>query len=154
MGINASFPFLAGTVGLIISGYISDKYFIGKRRNFIIAADLLTAVFLYLTYSTSAEGFAMVALTLSGFFVCLAFGAIWAVPMNMLPPEVMGGSSSFLNFAGQIAGFIAPIVIGFLVQISGGKFATSFSFLIIAILFSAGIALTVRDTDKPEPSNS
>jgi len=149
MGINASLPFLAGTVGVIVGGYVSDKYFVGKRRNLIIGSELLGAICLYLTYSTAAEGLAMVALTLSGFFVCVAFGAIWALPMNILPPEVMGGSSAFINFAGQIAGFISPIVIGYLVQISGGQFATAFSFLIIAILLSAGIALTVH-----EPQNS
>lgn len=154
MGINASLPFLAGTVGLIIGGYVSDKYFVGKRRNLIIGAELLAAISLYLTYSTAAEGLAMVSLTLSGFFICIAFGAIWALPMNILPPEVMGGSSAFINFAGQIAGFISPMVMGFLIQISGGKFTTAFSFLIIAILFSACIALTVHEKKKLEPSNS
>lgn len=153
MGINASLPFLAGTVGVIVGGYISDKYFVGKRRNLIIGSELLGAICLYLTYSTAAEGLAMISLTLSGFFVCVAFGAIWALPMNILPPEVMGGSSSFINFAGQIAGFISPIVMGYLVQISGGSFGKAFGFLIIAMLISAGIALTVTEKGKLQPIN-
>ena len=73
MGINASLPFLAGTVGVIVGGYISDKYFVGKRRNLIIGSELLGAICLYLTYSTAAEGLAMISLTLSGFFVCCSF---------------------------------------------------------------------------------
>lgn len=151
MGITASLPFFAGTVGVILGGYLSDKFFVGKRRNLIIGAELLTALSLYLTYSTSAEGMAMVALTASGFFVCIAFGAIWALPMNILPPEVMGGSSAFINFAGQIAGFISPIVMGLLVQLSGGKFVTAFIFIIAGILLSAAIAFTVSEKAKGEP---
>jgi len=145
MGITASLPFFAGTVGLVAGGYVSDKYFVGKRRNLIIAADLLAAVCLYLTYTIGTEVWAMVALTFSGFFMCLAFGGIWALPMTILPQEVMGGSSAFINFGGQIAGFISPMVLGFLIEQAGGTFGTAFSVLIIAIVVSAGISLTVHD---------
>ena len=34
MGINASIPFFAGTVGLMLGGYISDKYFVRQTANF------------------------------------------------------------------------------------------------------------------------
>ena len=148
MGITASLPFFAGTIGVILGGYLSDKYFVGKRRNLIIGSELMGAICLYFTYVTPAEVPAMIFLTLTGFFVCLAFGAIWALPMNILPPEVMGGSAAFINFAGQIAGFISPIVIGFLIQGSGGKFATAFTFLVAGILLSAVIAFTVHEKAK------
>lgn len=150
MGINASIPFFAGTVGLILGGYISDKYFVGKRRSLIIGSDVLSAICLYFTFSTGAAGLAMVLLSFSGFFICLSFGAIWALPMNVLKPEVMGGSSALINFGGQVAGFISPIVIGYLIEKSGGSFDTAFYFLIAAILVSAVITLTVHDHEKFE----
>jgi len=87
-------------------------------------------------------------LTLSGFFICLAFGAIWALPMNVLKPDVMGGSSSLINFGGQVAGFLSPIIIGYLIQSSGGQFNTAFYFLIAGILASAVITFTVREQEK------
>lgn len=148
MGLTASLPFFAGTIGLIVGGYISDKYFVGKRRNLIILSEILTAICLYLTYNTVAQELAVTFLTLAGFFVCIAFGAIWALPMNILPPDVMGSSSSFINFAGQIAGFISPMVIGLLVQLAGGSFGTAFGFLIIAMLASAVVAFTIREGAK------
>jgi sugar phosphate permease len=148
MGVTASMPFFAGTVGLIVGGFISDKYFVGKRRNLIILSEILGAISLYLTYTTVAQGLAFTYLTLSGFFVCMAFGAIWALPMNILPVNVMGSSSSFINFAGQIAGFISPIVMGLLVQLAGGSFGTAFGFLIIAILVSSVVAFTIREGPK------
>lgn len=153
MGVTASLPFFAGTVGLIIGGYISDKYFVGKRRNLIVSSEIIAAICLYMTYNSTSEGLTIVMLILVGFFICIAFGAIWALPMNILPSEVMGGSSAFINFAGQIAGFISPIVIGYLVQRAGGKFGTAFSFLIAGITLSAVIAFTIREKAKVEISN-
>ena len=90
----------------------------------------------------------MVFLSLSGFFICLSFGAIWALPMNVLKPEVMGSSSAFINFGGQAAGFLSPIVIGYLIQQAGGSFNTAFYFLIAAVLVSAVLTLTVREHEK------
>jgi sugar phosphate permease len=148
MGINASLPFLAGTIGLILGGYWSDKYFVGKRRNLIIGSNILSAIFLYLTFITSAQVPAMALLTLSGFFICLSFGAIWALPMNVLKPEVMGSSASLINFGGQVAGFISPIVIGYLIELAGGSFNTAFYFLIAAVLVSAVITITIREQEK------
>jgi len=145
MGIIASLPFFAGTVGTVLGGYISDKYFVGKRRTVIVVSEVLTAICLILTYTTPNETLAMTFLTLTGFFCCIAFGGIWALPMNILPPEVMGSSSGFINFAGQIAGFISPIAMGLLVQMAGGSFGTAFSFLVIASLVSASIAFTIHE---------
>ncbi|MCM3571454.1 MFS transporter [Neobacillus mesonae] len=154
MGINASIPFFAGTVGLILGGYVSDKFFVGKRRSLIIGSDILSAIFLFLTFSTGAAGLAMVFLTISGFFICGSFGAIWALPMNVLKPEVMGSSSAFINFGGQAAGFLSPIVIGYLIQKAGGSFDTAFYFLIAAILVSSVLTLTVREHEKVQVSNA
>lgn len=145
MGIIASLPFFAGTVGCIAGGYISDKYFVGKRRNLIVIAELITAVCLILTYTTPNQTLAMTFLTLTGFFICIAFTGIWALPMNLLPGDVMGSSAAFINFAGQIAGFISPIVMGMLVQKAAGSFGTAFSFLVIAMLASVCISFTIRE---------
>ncbi|MBB6446831.1 MFS transporter [Bacillus benzoevorans] len=148
MGINASLPFFAGTVGLILGGYLSDKFFVGRRRTLIIGSDILAAIFLYFTFTTGSMVPAMALLTLSGFFICMSFGAIWALPMNVLKPEVMGSSSALINFGGQVAGFISPIVIGFLIEAAGGSFNTAFYFLIAAVLVSAVITTSVREHEN------
>jgi fucose permease len=117
-----------------------------------VASELITAVCLFLTFTIQNQLLAMTFLTCTGFFITIAFTAIWALPMNLLPSEVMASSASFINFAGQIAGFISPIVMGLLVQRAGGSFGTAFSFLIIAILVSACIALTIREKKESKLS--
>jgi len=154
MGIIASLPFFAGTVGSIVGGYVSDKYFVGKRRNLIVASELITALCLFLTFTIENQVLAMTFLTCTGFFITVAFSAIWALPMNLLPSEVMASSAAFINFAGQIAGFISPIVMGILVQKAGGSFDTAFSFLILAMIVSACIGFTIREKKKDNISKA
>ena len=47
-------------------------------------------------------------------------------------------------FGGQVAGFISPFVMGYLIDRAKGSFNGAFIFLIIAIVASAVVALTVQ----------
>jgi nitrate/nitrite transporter NarK len=78
----------------------------------------------------------------------MGMGAFWALPMSIIPKSVMGTASAVVTMGGQLAGLVSPMVIGYLVQISGGSFNTSFMFLIAGTLLSSAIALTVKE-QKP-----
>lgn len=145
MGIAASLPFFAGTIGLILGGWLSDKFFTGRRKYLIIISQLIGAFFLYLTYTVASADMAVVYQTFAGGFLFMAMGAFWALPMNVIPSTVMGSAASFVNFAGQIAGFCSPMVMGYLIQTSGGSFNSAFMFLIIGTVVSSIIAITVRE---------
>lgn len=148
MGISASLPFFAGTVGLIFGGWVSDKWFKNSRKVPIMMTQIIGAFFLYMTYTVASADMAVLYQTLAGGFLFMAMGAFWALPMNTIPKVVMGTASGFINMAGQIAGFISPMVMGYLIQASGGSFDTSFMFLIGGALLSCIIALTVKES-KP-----
>jgi sugar phosphate permease len=148
MGIAASLPFFAGTVGLISGGWISDKWFPNHRKIPVILTQLIGAFLLYLTYTVTSATGAVVYQTLAGGFLYLAMGAFWALNMSIIPKNVMGTASSVINTAGQIAGFLSPMAIGYLVQISGGSFNSAFMLLIAGTVFSSLVALTVREA-KP-----
>lgn len=142
MGITASVPFFAGTLGLILGGYLSDKFFKNNRKVLVVITNLLGASFLYATYY-AVNNDILTCMTFAGLFIGMAFGSIWGLPMNVMPKEVMGAASGFINMAGQIAGFISPMVIGYLVQASG-NFQSAFMFLIAGSLASAAVASTIR----------
>lgn len=148
MGVTASLPFFAGTVGMIIGGWLSDKFFRGRRKYLLIATQLVGAMFLYFTYTVSSAEMVVVHETLAGFFLFMGMGAFWALPMNVIPGNVMGVAAGFVNFAGQIAGFFSPIVMGYLITWSGGNFDNAFLFLIVGSVLSAVIAMTVREKEK------
>ena len=145
MGLAASYPFFAGFVGAIVAGWFSDKVFPRKRNILYIICVILTAVFLYLTYSTANVGAAIFYNTLAGFFLMAANAGLTAIPVTVIPKEIMGVSMGVINFGNQMAGFLAPTIIGFLVQFSGGSFNSTFILLIVACLLTAVISLTLRE---------
>ena len=143
MGVVASLPFFAGTVACVLGGWISDKYFSGNRRSPIVAAQLLSAFLLYLTLTADSTTMLVICQTLAGFSLNFFFTAFWALPMNTVPKEVMGIASGFINMAGQIAAFISPTVVGYLVGTTGGNYDLSFIFLIVSLLVSCAIVFTL-----------
>jgi sugar phosphate permease len=150
MGMAASLPYFAGTLCCILGGWISDKFFSNHRRVPIVATQLLSALFLYLTCTTNVIGLLVIYQTLTG--ACLAFflSTFWALPMNTIPKAVMGTAGGFINMAGQIAAVVSPLAIGYLVQISKGGFYSAFMFLIGAVLVSTAIVFTLKEQKAPQ----
>lgn len=141
MGIAASLPFFAGTVAIALGGWVSDRFFPQRRTVPLIATQLLSALFLYLTLTANSLVMLLVCQTLAGAFIQTFISAFWALPYNLLPKSVIGTAGGFINMGGQIAALIAPLLIGYLVGASGGKFHSTFAFLIGAILLSCAIVV-------------
>lgn len=143
-GILGSLPFFVGTVGMLIGGYLSDR-FKGYRKWLFIPNTLIAAGFLYLTYSVTSADWAVVFQCVSSLFMFLAFAAFWGLVIDAIPPAIMGASSGTVNFGGQVAGFISPFVMGYLIDTNQGSFDLAFMFLIVAAIGSALVALTVNN---------
>lgn len=140
-GAVAALPFAAGFAGLLIAAYISDKS--GKRKWVLVSVLAGNALFMLLTATAANATLAVVFLTATGFFLPAIQGPFWSLPMDLLPSRVMGYSTGFINTGGQIAGVVAPIVIGSLIQITR-RYEAGFVFMAI----SAGISAVLVGTLK------
>lgn len=143
MGVAASLPYFAGTVGSVLGGWISDKYFNDRRRIPIVICQLLSALFLYLTFVASTATQLVLCQTLAGLFFSSFFSTFWALPMNTVPRNLMGVAGGFINMAGQAAAFISPMFVGYLVGAAGGSFDHTFVFLIVSLLVSSALVFTL-----------
>jgi sugar phosphate permease len=143
MGVVASLPFFSGTIGSIAGGWVSDRYFGHDRRVPILMAEITSALLLYMTFTAHSIAMLIIAQTLAGFFLMSFFSAFWAMPMNSVPRHLMGVASGFINMAGQISAFLAPLALGYLVQVMGGDFATTFLLLIAALALSSAVVFTI-----------
>ena len=148
MGITASLPFFAGTVGSVLGGWISDRYFKHDRRIPIVATQLISALFLYLTFTAKSVVMMVICQTIAGFFLMTFFSTFWALPMNTVPKALMGMASGLINMAGQIAAFVSPLLLGVIVQATGGSFDLSFLLLIAALVLSSAIVMTIKGGDR------
>jgi sugar phosphate permease len=153
MGIAASLPNFAGAIGCIIGGLLSDKLFSNSRRAPIVAAQLTSALLLYLTLTADSVKMLVIYQTLAGFCLTFFFSVFWALPMNTVPKRLMGVTSGVINLAGQIAAFLSPILVGYLVGAANGKYDSAFMLLIGSLLVSCVIVFTLPSTiSHPEES--
>ncbi|WP_369691605.1 MFS transporter [Sphingobium fuliginis] len=150
MGLASSLPFFAATVGCLVGGVVSDKYFSDNRRVPIIVTELLAALLLYLTFVSNSVAMLVICQTLAGF--CLSFfaSAFWALPMNTVPKSMMGLVSGLINMAGQVAALISPLLVGYLVDTAGGGFGPAFGLLAGSMLVSCAVVFTLPGRSKGE----
>nr|WP_295972625.1 MFS transporter [uncultured Bacillus sp.] len=142
-GIAGSIPYLFGAAGTLLGGWLSDRVKSYKKWLFVPGA-LIAGYFLYLTYTVTSSNTAVVYQCISSLFMFLAMASFWGIVMDSIPAHIMGSSSSTVNFGGQVAGFISPFVMGYLIQASGGSYDNAFIFIIAAMVASACLTLTIR----------
>jgi len=149
MAVAASIPFFVATVGMLLSGWMSDKLFRGRRRYLVVFAELIGALCLYLFYTTPSAEYALMYQSLAAGFLFMALGSIWALPVIYLPENLMGSGSGFVNTGGQLGGLVAPLAIGMIIDWTGGDYDAAFKLLALSCLVSSSIIFFgIREKSK------
>jgi len=151
MGIAASLPFFAGTIGWVLGGWLSDNTFSHNRKIPLIAAQWLTAVCMYMVYTSQSLEALIIWQTVTGFILYVAVGGVFSLPVSAISKEITGRAMGIVNTAGQIAGFLSPLIVGFLVQMSGAgskSFDSAFIFFIVCVVVSSLVAMTFPKSRK------
>lgn len=130
-GYLASVPFLAACVGLLLSGFLSDRLVrqgksVGMaRKTPIIVGMLLSMSIIGANYTNNTA--------LIIFFMALAFFGngmaliSWVFVSLLSPKHLIGLTGGIFNFMGNLASIVVPIVIGYMVQ--GGNFKPALVFV-------------------------
>lgn len=149
-GITGSLPFFVGTFGSLLGGWLSDYLKSGRKWLFIVSS-ALTAVFLYLTFTVPSADLAVLYQCVGAFFLLFALSSLWGIIIKQFPANIMGSASATINVGSQVAGFISPLVMGYLIDLGRGSFDGAFIFLILAVSASALLAITIREPKAAEP---
>jgi sugar phosphate permease len=142
-GALAALPFAAGFVGLLVAAYIAD--WTGKRKAVLVAVLAGNALFMLLTATAANATLAVIFLTATGFFLPAIQGPFWSLPMDLLPARVMGYSTGFINTGGQIAGVVAPVAIGALIELTK-HYEAGFVFMAVSAGVSALLVGLLKDS--------
>lgn len=126
-GFLAALPYIAGTIGVLLGGSISDLLIRrgatrldGRRYTIALGSGLTGAVLLATAFSTGAA-LAVTLLTIGMFTYSLSSAPIWTLATDVTDsPRYVGSVGSIQNFGGFLGGACAPLVTGFLVASSGG----------------------------------
>ncbi len=121
MGFYASLPLLAGTLGDLLGGWLSDRLLrwtgqVTRSRRIVGIAGFLIAAVGILPATLTTDPRACVA------FSCLAFGGLeltvgvsWAIPLD-IGGDFAGSTASVMNMCGNIGGAISPALLAYLVK--------------------------------------
>ncbi|WP_337821537.1 MFS transporter [Amycolatopsis sp. A1MSW2902] len=139
-GISAAIPQLVSAAAVLIGG----RYFDRRPRWLVVPALVAAAgVLVAMLLSDSATGFTVLQ-TVAMFISGLASIGIVGLPLRVLPRDLVGAGMGLVNTGGQLAGVLAPLVMGWLADRFG--FAAAFGFLAVSTLAAAAISLTTRST--------
>ena len=137
-GFLSSVPYITGCAGMLIIGYLSDRF---KERKWHLIACLLT-----IAIGLGTAGFlgnsigAIAAISFATIGIMGAKGPFWPIPSAYLTGAGAAAGIAFINSLGNLGGFAGPYMVGFAKRMtnsfSGGLYA-------LAIMTLAGAIVTL-----------
>jgi len=125
VAVAGTVPWIAGVFGFIIGGLISDRIAVhtgrpAAVRKMIIVAGLLVTAVLFSAIAMVTTTVSSVILMASVVFVLYLTGAqYFALISVVVPKERLGGVAGFVHFIANLAGILAPAIVGFIVDRTG-----------------------------------
>jgi len=104
-------------------------------RSLLGFAGLGVAVAIILVNTVSTPSAAILLISLANFFLCWG-GLYWAVPARLASTQHVGRLSGAMNFLGNVAGILSPILVGVIVQSSGSFVGVFIMFAIAGLLMA------------------
>lgn len=135
--------FGCGFVGEVFSGQLAD-FFLKKGaspnsvlRTMLGFAGFACAVAIISVSHVSTATTAIALISISNFFLRWG-GLFWSVPARIAAKEHVGRLSGAMNFSGNVGGLIIPILVGYIVQATGGYSGVFVTFAIAGALMAIG----------------
>ena len=142
VGMLVPLPFIAASVATAMGGWLMTRFFDGKEKFLMMGSCILTGVFLYGMYQGQSTTQVIVYQTAAYFFKSFVFATAFALPTKILSQRLVGTGIGMVNFGGQAAGFVSPMVIGFLVSYYD-SYDSAFLFLLGAVVVSTLVSMTI-----------
>jgi MFS transporter, ACS family, D-galactonate transporter len=152
-GFAAVLPYMMAMAGVLFGGFLSD-FLLKKGKTITFARKLPMVTGMILTSILALANFfedqPIIAVTiLSVAFFANAYSNMgWICLGDVLPKKMVGTVGGVLNLCGNLSGIISPIVIGALIQKTGGYHGAMLYTAAVAIIGGIAFLLIV---DKLEP---
>jgi D-galactonate transporter len=150
MSFATTIPWLLGFVGLAAGGPLCDLIFrmtgnpILARKLVLVVCLLVAAGCIALAGTVDTVTAAVGLMAVSVFFMYLTGNTYWAIILDTVEQDRVGGVSGFVHFIANCGGIVAPLVTGFIVQATGSFYAAFLLTGAVAVLGALGVAVFVR----------
>jgi MFS transporter, ACS family, tartrate transporter len=132
-GLVSAIPFAAGAIAMFTWGWVSDR--LHERRWCSALPSLLAAISLGACFFTDSGLFQMILITIAGVGIFGVKGPSLALMTEGLTGAVGAGGLALVSSIGNLSGFVAPYVIGWIKNETG-----SFSLGLLFLAFVVSIA--------------
>ncbi|WAH37098.1 MFS transporter [Alicyclobacillus dauci] len=145
--------FGAGFVGELFAGQLADRLIRSGAsvnavmRSLLGFAGVGVAVAIILVNHVTTPTAAILLVSLANFFLRWG-GLYWSVPARLSAKQHVGQLTGAMNFSGNVAGIIVPILVGVIVQNSGGSFVGVFVMFAVAGLLMAVSSIAINYSRK------
>ena len=143
VGYLTPIPFIASFLSTAVCGWVMNKYFDKKENWLIVICAAMTAIFLYFMYNAETIMWVVIFQCGEYFFTACILGTAVAIVLKIVTGSIAGSASTLINMGGQVAGFISPIIMGYLVYAFNGSFNAVFYYLMGVATLCAISALLI-----------
>jgi len=143
-GLASAMPYLVAFVCLNIVGWMLDKIGHGRERLFMTCGACAVILFLALMALADSLPSLLILWTLCLVGYTVVYGTVFAIPLKHMPDSSVGSAAGIINFGGQLAAAIAPVMVGMLVDLTPGSYLWAYSALLMAAMGAVLVSFTWR----------
>ncbi|MBY8858538.1 MFS transporter [Nocardia sp. CA2R105] len=141
IGFVSAVPSLCAAISMLVFGYTSDRT--GDRRNHLIVAFLMATVGLAMSVIWQDSLLGIVGLSLAYMGTLSIPPIFWNLPTAMLTGIVAAAGIAMINSFGNLAGFAAPYLVGY-VKTATGSTGAALNVIAGLMLVGAILVATIR----------
>ncbi|GHH99296.1 MFS transporter [Neobacillus kokaensis] len=150
LGMLALIPGATGVIFFLLAGYVIDKQKNGREKWIGAISGIGYAILVYLMFHAKTVTGVIVFQSLIPMFGATLSVIIFSMPLKRLSQEIAGTAIGVVNLGMQIAGFLAPLGMGFIIDSFNGSYNGA-----VWLLTSFGIVcflafVTLYTSDKKE----
>jgi sugar phosphate permease len=149
MGMLTSIPALFGAIGVIIGGQLVKSLLIGKEKYLAIVSFIIMIVSLYLLFNAPSVALVITYQSIVMFFHGPVVAIIFGLPHRIFPKNVLGSTFGMINLGGMIGAFLAPMVMGYLIEVFNGLYVSAFMYIIVCAVLGIFAAVGLRSKNNP-----
>lgn len=146
MGWMTGLLWAGGVLGMLIGSWMADVVFHRRRKPSLLISNLATAsMFGVLIWTSGPTWLYALYLFLAGLFLNMSVTGYPAYLMGLTSKELFPVAMGSMGTLGNIAAFLAPPLIGALIDVTGA-YDAGFVFLIACALLAFLMVLTIRES--------
>lgn len=145
IGWAQTIPAITTIIGVYGSGYIIDKLPKGMEKVLGSISCSVIGLLLYLMFTAKTVTLFIGYQTVVSIFIAFVITLLPVIVLKKLPSSITGSAMGIANTGGQLAGFVTPMAIGFMVDAFNGSFDAAFWMLIGFALICIVSLVTLND---------